>query len=146
MLWRKDASVRNNVAIIKHTSYTENGKGFGRKRKKFSHCTEFLMEKLTLNRLSIEGVCVNTTNWHFCIFIEHCSWLQNKYFSVSSCATENKWSKLARLPKEITASTSLEHLCQTMPASARFPCNSVLGGSSTVCPTLPMRKLRMALG
>ena len=29
MLWRNDVSVENNVAIIKHTSYTENRKAFG---------------------------------------------------------------------------------------------------------------------
>lgn len=69
MFWRKDVSVGNNVAIIKHTSYIDKGKALGGERNKFFHSTEFLMEKLTLSKLNVEGVCVSTNNWHFYIFI-----------------------------------------------------------------------------
>lgn len=80
MLQRNDVSVENNVAIIKHTSYIENRKAFGWKRKKLFHSTEILMEKLTLSRLNTEGVYVSTNSRHFYIFIKHYSWLQINIF------------------------------------------------------------------
>lgn len=61
--------MRNNVAIIKHTSYIEDGKAFGRERKELFRSTEVLMEKLTLSRLNLDGARVSTNNRHFCIFI-----------------------------------------------------------------------------
>lgn len=50
----------NNVAIIKRTSYIEDGKAFGRERKELFLSTEVLMEKLTLSRLNIVRVSALT--------------------------------------------------------------------------------------
>lgn len=59
----------NNVAIIKHTSYIEDGEAFGRERKELFRSTEVLMERLTLSRLNIDSARVGTNNRHFCTFV-----------------------------------------------------------------------------
>lgn len=76
VLRRNDVSVENNVAIIKHTSYIENGRHSAERKKKLFHSTEVWWRKLTLSRLNTEGVYVSTNSLHFCIFIKHYSRLQ----------------------------------------------------------------------
>lgn len=67
MLWRKNISVGNNLAITKHIPVTQkSGKAF-EKEKEFSHSMGFVMEKLTLSKLNTECVYVSTNKGHFCI-------------------------------------------------------------------------------